>query len=167
MSVFYATPDAGVSTDIKAFFEAIKGFIPNGINIQCPSEGERINEVNGQLQSVWTGGVGGQVICNGAQANAAGVGAVVTWKTGSVVNGNRVTGRTFLVPLFTTAYATDGTLVETTRSAIQTAVDNLVTAAAGDLLIWHRPVGGAGGSAHAVVSGRVSDTVATLRTRRR
>jgi len=166
-SVFYATPNMGVAADLKLFFETIKGFIPTGVQIDCPTEGDQLDETTGTLTGVWTGGPGGSVVCNGAAQRAGGVGAVITWQTAGIVNGRKVRGRTFLVPLFTDAYDVNGTLLETVRSTIQGAVDLLVADTAGDLLVWHRPVGGVGGSAHAVVSGRVSDTVAVLRSRRR
>ena len=41
---------------------------------------------------------------------AAGVGARVVWETGAVRNGRRVRGSTFVVPIWSSAYETNGTL---------------------------------------------------------
>ena len=165
-SIFYATPDMGVSGLIKTFWDSIVAALPSGVSVTGPTEGDRLDESTGTLTGVWTGGAGGTTVGTGAPHFAAPTGACVTWHTGGIVNGKRVRGRTFLVPLTGDAYQDDGSLRENIRATMQAAVDALVSAAAGDLLVWHRPVGGLGGSAHPVVSGRISDRAAILTSRR-
>lgn len=165
-SVFYATPAMGLSGVIKTFFESVKALIPQDVNIASPSSGDTLNELSGQLLGTWSGGVGGSTQGTSANPWAAPVGASITWLTDGVVNGRRVRGRTFLVPLNTGAYDYQGSLQATAISTLQTAANALVTSAAGDLLIWHRPVNGGGGSVHAVTGARVADKAAILRSRR-
>lgn len=165
-SIFYATPDAGVSGLIKSFFDTVADMLPGAVTIQNPSDGDRIDETTGLLTGVWTGGIGGTTVATGSGSYAGPAGAAITWGTNGIVAGKRVRGRTFLVPLHSTAYMTDGTLLDAVRTNIQTAADTLVTAAAGDLLVWSRPRVGLAGSAHPVVSARVTDQVAVLRSRR-
>lgn len=165
-SVFYATPDMGISGDIKTFFTAIDDYIPSGVNIQCPTSGDRLDEATGQLLETWSGGVGGTVQGQVAGNYASPAGICVNWLTNGVVNGRRVRGRTFIVPTAANIFAADGTLADNHLAVFQAAADALVASAAGDLLVWHRPVGGAGGSAHAIVAARVSDKVSVLRSRR-
>lgn len=165
-SILYATPGMGVSGLIKTFFSSIAAALPSGVSVTTPTEGDQIDEATGTLTGVWTGGAGGTTVGTGAPHFAAPTGACVTWSTDGIVNGKRVRGRTFLVPLTGDAYQDDGSLRENIRTLMQTAVDTLVSGAAGDLLVWHRPVGGVGGSAHPVVAGRISDRAAILTSRR-
>lgn len=55
-----------------------------------------------------------------ATAFAGGSGAVAQWTTGLVHAGRKIRGRTFLVPLLSTAFSPDGTI----SAALQTAVQN-------------------------------------------
>lgn len=170
-SIFYALPSAGVAADIKTFFTAISSWLPTTVTISCPTEGDTLEEATGILTGSWSGGPGGTVIGGATGTHAGPAGAAVTWDTSGIATGaggkaRRVRGRTFLVPLATTAYESDGTLVLAARNAIQGAADALVSDAAGNLVVWHRPIGGAGGSAHPVTGARVADKVAVLRSRR-
>ena len=165
-SIFYATPDMGLSGDIKTFFESIKNYLPSSVTIESPSSGDRLDEATGMLTGVWSGGVGGSTVGLADPKHSAPAGASVTWLTAGIVNGKRVRGRTFLVPLSVNAYQADGTLDNTAYGVIQSAADALVASAAGDLLVWHRPVAGAGGSAHPVTGAKVSDRVSILTSRR-
>ncbi len=165
-SVFYATPDMGISGVIKTFFESMKTLIPSVINIASPTTGDRLNELSGQLTGTWTGGVGGSTQGTGGGDFAGPAGLSITWLTDGVVNGRRVRGRTFIVPIIATSYDNTGSLDTGVVSQAQSAADALVTAAAGNLLVWHRPVNGGGGSVHPVTGARVADKAAILRSRR-
>ena len=165
-SIFYATPGAGVSGSISLFFDQIKSTLPSGVSVTDPTDGDQLNEATGLLTGTWTGGPGATRFGTGAPHFHGAGGAAVTWHTDGIANGRKVRGRTFLVPLTGDAYEADGTIRPTILTPLQTAVDTLVTNAGGDLLVWHRPVGGFGGSAHPVISGRVTDRAAVLRSRR-
>lgn len=166
-TVMYARPGGSFMTDVRTFFENLKSYIPNGVTLSFPGSGDTIDETTGLLTGTWTGAAISNVVGTGVAANAAGVGANVTWLTNGVVAGRRVRGRTFIVPLSLDAYENDGTLLTTFRNLLLGEAGALVTAGAGDFVVWHRPVGGAGGSAHDVVDRRVTDVVSVLGSRRR
>ena len=92
----------------------------------------------------------------------------ITWKTAAVIAGRRVRGRTFLSPLYQGVADTDGT-PEASRLA---AVEDLANAWTDNGLtdtfavVWHRPVGGSGGTAEDITSHQVRDKFAVLRSRR-
>ena len=165
-SIFYATPGTGISGDIKTFFTSCRTEMPSSVTITSPTGGDSFDPVTGTLTGTWSGGVGGTTVGMSAAAYAGPAGACVTWLTSGIANGRRVRGRTFLVPLSSSAYQTDGSLAPGSLTALQAAADTLVSSSAGNLLVWHRPVGGGGGSAHPVVGAKVSDRVAVLRSRR-
>lgn len=165
-SVFYATPDMGVSGLIKTFFSSIASILPNNVLIACPTVGDRLDEATGLLTGTWSGGVGGSVPGTYSGVYPGPAGAAITWETAGIARGRRVRGRTFIVPIVGDAFQNDGSLGAGALATLQTAADTLVSGAAGDLLVWSRPRLGAGGSAHPIVSARVSDRVAVLRSRR-
>lgn len=165
-SVFYATPAMGLSGVVKTFFESIKQYLPSNVQILSPSSGDTINELSGTLIGGWSGGVGGTTTGTGVGDYAAPVGASVQWLTEGVVNGRRVRGRTFIVPIISSSFDPTGSLDTAVQASIQSAADALVTAAAGDLFVWHRPVNGGGGSIHPITGARVADRAAVLRSRR-
>lgn len=155
---------------VKSAFTALAPAIPTGVTMSVPNSGDTIEDTTGHLTGVWTATGAGTVNGSGAAACAAGVGACVSWSTGAIVSGTKgprhLRGRTFMVPLTSTAYDTDGTITAPAMSTLGAFANALVTA--GGLGIWHRPttVGGSDGGSGAVLSGRVRDKVAYLSSRR-
>lgn len=167
---FYADDAAtlqDVVDDIRAFFEAIKALLPSGLTISVPGNGDNLNDVTGQISGAWSVGVTPTVVtCTGVGAYAGNAGAVVHWLTGGTINGRRVRGRTFLVPLINTAYDTSGSISTAALATLQTAANGLVTGSGGDLVVWHRPTNFAGGSSFQWNGNRIPDLAVSLRSRR-
>ena len=111
----------------------------------------------------WTlaGGTGTQYL---PQANQI----CVTWKTAAVIAGRRVRGRTFLGPLAKTELEDNGTPLAaalTSAGALADAwVNNGLTSTFA--VVWHRPVGGSGGTAEDITAHSIKDKFAILRSRR-
>lgn len=152
---------------VRTFFDAITNRLPTGVSIQVEPEVASIDEASGNMtgivaidpvlpvSGVGTGGFSGPS------------GAVVNWLTTEFINGRMVRGRTFLVPLAASSYEDDGTLTTNALTGLRTAATALI----GDLsdaglMVWRRPIGGAGGSANLVRSAQVPDLAAVLRSRR-
>lgn len=151
---------------LHTFFNAITTWLPTSVHISFPSVGDSYNDTTGALTGSWTASSNADVVGGSLDSYAAPAGAVVNWNTAGIVNGRRVRGRTFIVPVARNGYDTDGTLSAAFVSALDLAASDLVTNSAGGLLVWHRPVGGVGGSAHSVTGHRVRDKIAVLRSRR-
>ena len=161
--------DGGVSsvmTDVTAFFNAIKGVFPSGLSWTIPNAGDNIDDATGTLIGDWSTTGGGTVSATGGfTAYAAGTGARVRWNTGNIVDGRRLRGSTFLVPLTGGGYDSSGTIENTTLSTLQTAATTL--ASTGALKVWSRPTpGGSDGTSGTVLSAVVPDRVTSLRSRR-
>lgn len=164
--------DAQAAVDkVDAFWIALMGLYPNPVGVTVQADVEAIDETNGVLQYILSTtpdpihqGTGG-----GSTAYAAALGAVVSWTTAGIRNGRRVRGRTFLVPLLSTAFQNDGTLATTAVSTINTAATTFrdLTGIV-DLAIWARPTapGATDGVAHAVTTHNTPDMGAVLRSRR-
>lgn len=163
-----APPSAGA---IGGAFGPFMGNFPSGVTVTFPGAGDTIEDTTGELVGSWSTGANVQTTGGGVATAAAGVGACVTWTTGGIVTGasgraHRLRGRTFLVPLSTASYQNDGTLADTTFTALQNFGTALM--ATGPLAIWHRPTtkGGTDGNSYAVLSSKARDKVAYLSSRR-
>lgn len=167
ISTFYfADAATGYVADLLTLFDSIKSWLPTGGGFDVPGTGDRLDAATGDLVGAWTDGTAGGVGFSGGAEHAAGVGCRIAWGTGTFANGRRVRGSTFLVPLTRTAYDNNGTLTSGALEALQDAVDTFMGGAGADLVIWSRPVGGAGGGTAPVTSGTVVDKVSWLRSRR-
>jgi hypothetical protein len=152
---------------IRAFFQAFVGSLPSGLVIQVPASGDTIDDATGNINGAWSvATTPSNVTGTGAGAYAGNAGAVIHWLTGDVVNGRRVRGRTFVVPIIGTAYDAAGSLSSTTLTTLQTAANGLVTAIDPNFAVWHRPTQFAVGSSHSIISARVPDLAVSLRSRR-
>ena len=168
LSTFYAEADGTLAIQVGAagFFDAIKSYLPTGTTINVPQGGDLIDEVTGSLLGTW-GGSGSTTITGGGTGTfAQGVGARVVWETGAVRGGRRVRGSTFIVPIRSSAYDTDGTLSAGTVTAFQTAISNMMVQVPTQMRVWSRPRPGLGGAGVQVSAGRIPDKVSWLRSRR-
>lgn len=154
---------------VRMFWQEIRDRIPAGVTIATEAEHANIDETTGEVISYYTPEHEGAMSVAGSAAGgySAPSGAVVGWNTDTVRAGRRVRGRTFIVPLGGNAYQSDGTLNPGVQTAIQGAANDLIASTVGnELVVWARPVNGAGGVAAPVVSARVPDMGAVLRSRR-
>jgi hypothetical protein len=165
-SFFFDEAHEGFQADVAAFLTAVTGLCPAGLAITVPTSGDLVDIATGALTGTWSEGSGTVINTSSGVAYAAGVGMRTTWRTNGIRNGRRVVGSTFLVPLVTSAYQTDGTIVNATREAVQAAAEDLVVASGANMKIWSRPVNGSGGQASTVLEAVVPDKVSWLRSRR-
>lgn len=158
-----AVPDVAA---IKSAVTALAAVIPAGVTITVPASGDVIEDTTGTLLDVWAGSGGGTVAGSGPSNTAAGAGACIGWLTGGIVNGRRLRGRTFIVPLTTAAYDLDGTITSSSLGVVSTFAN--AVQASGGLAVWHRPTTATStdGTSYGVISNRVRDKVAFLSSRR-
>ena len=171
---YFGTTDpllAGASlacADVRAFWNAIASQFPDDVQINVETAVQIVEDSTGVVEDELTAAATAAVNGSGSGSYAAPVGASVEWRSSDFVNGRRVKGRTYLVPLLGSAFETDGTLSGTPLSSIQAAASGLV-AAASNMVVWHRPTDpgtSSDGSLHLVATANVSDRAAVLRSRR-
>lgn len=155
---------------IKGAFDAGNALFPAGLKIVVPNTGDVIDDKTGDLVGVWTGSGGGTTSGSGSGSPAAGVGACIGWTTGGIVVGKKgprkLRGRTFLVPLTSTCYDSQGVLATGILAPLGNVANGLQ--AAGPLAIWHRPTSAtaADGNSYGVISNKIRPKVAFLSSRR-
>lgn len=174
---YFLDVDTAVAS-LAAFWEAIKAKIPAAVQITVDPVGDIIDDATGDLVSAWAATPVGAIQCTGSGVYAAGVGGQVRWDTNTILDGHRLRGRTFLVPMSSGGgYDNNGTLDDNCVGAFYTAAQNLVTAQSASMVVWHRPraaspagvspaVSARAGGHGLVTMHRVPDKVAMLRTRR-
>ena len=156
---------ANFVNDVRSFFDAIKANLPSGLQIQTSGVCDIINEATGTLEGQDSTATPAVVQGTNAGVYAGPTGAVIRWTTAGFVAGRRVQGRTFLVPLVGQS-DTNGTIISAVLTTLQTAADGLITAGAGDFVVWSRPRQFSSGSAHVVTGRVIPDLAAVLRSRR-
>lgn len=152
----------------RAFWQAISVYLPIGVTVTMPAFLEHIDTGSGELIAEVPWAQGAAVNGSSSSNYSSATGGCITWRTVGVVNGRKLRGRTFLVPLGNGTFDTNGTLLAAVVTGMTTAGNNLANATTGiDLAVWHRPApGGTDGIAAGVTSCSVTDKTAVLRSRR-
>jgi hypothetical protein len=165
-TLFFADPtDPG--TAFSTFFNSIKALLPTSVTVSFDAAGDKLDEVSGAITGGWTGASGTAITGSVSALYPGPAGAVVILRTNTVINRRRLMGKMFLVPLCNDAYQADGTIATSALGTLQTAADTLLASGVGaNWKVWHRPVGGTGGSIAAVSAATVTDKVVVLRSRR-
>lgn len=178
ISTFYCLDASTFIPALQSFLTGMAGELPPDVHLQIQSAGDIIEDGSGALGGSWDHQPQGGIQGTSAGAYSAPSGFCVTWLATTVLDGHRVKGRTFFVPMGGGLQATDGTVRGDALAGMVSAAGTLVTNTAGNMVIWHRPRKATvavppkvskpyrpGG--HAVVTGsRVSNKVAVLRSRR-
>jgi hypothetical protein len=168
---FYSSDETLLQPAVKAFITTVKQSFPVDVSFAVPSEGDTIDPTTGNLTGAWSAGTPATLVGGSNSVYAAPAGACISWTTNSIVTGiggrsRRLRGRTFLVPLASPVYQTDGSLEPATLGIMRTAASALWVAA--ELAIWHRPTssGATDGLWSDVTASDVKDRVAILTSRR-
>lgn len=165
-----STADA---TDIlavfRAFWNAGKSHIDDGLTITFDPICIAVEASTGVLTGAFTGTQPLDVV--GTNANdqlPAQTQGLVRLSTASVVGGRRVRGRIFLPGPCETGNTSGGVPTSTYVSDWNTAAALLLAggSTASDVVIWHRPQGGAGGASPVVTGVGTASTWSVLRSRR-
>ena len=173
VTTFYVLNPTTAMPELKGLMAGFLTKMPSVITCTYPTTGDYIDPVTGILAGSWI--VSGLANDAGATSDSysAPSGILVSWLTGGILDGHRLRGRTFFVPVSGSAYQSDGSVIDAARSTLQTTVNSKVSTLANNLVVWHRPraasaahpVDRAGGY-DIVTAGLVSDKVAVLRSRR-
>jgi len=183
VSTFYVADGATAMAPIRAYFDALKAFVASGVVWSFPSGGDILEETTGALTGAWAATPAANVNATGVGVFSAPSGFSVKWLTTSIVNGHRVTGRTYFVPAARDAYDALGTLNDTIIAPINAAGATMIASMPTNLLVWSRPreafpawtdkfgnshpaVTAASGLAVIATSSAVSDKAAVLTSRR-
>jgi hypothetical protein len=172
-----ATEALAAATKSRLLFDGVKSLIASGITITLNGDVRLLEDTTGDLVTIMT--VSGPAAVNGGGAGStypAASGGCVDWLTGVVHGKHLMVGRTFIVPMHSTAYSA-GKLASGAITTMGTAAEACRTASGPALGVWGRPravftrpdgtvrpaLTGAFASA---ISSRIPDKAVVLRSRR-
>jgi hypothetical protein len=159
-----AGPAQQFANQVGVFFTAIASNIPQGVTISFPEEAT-FHSDNGTILEYFPIDPPETVVPAFPGDYAGPAGLHIQWRTGTVVGGRRLLGRTFIVPLLASAFDPDGTLNPAIIAQVQDAAEDLVTtstSAAAALSVWSRTAS----LVAPVTSVVVPDQATVLRSRR-
>lgn len=139
LSTFYFADAAAALPAVRSFFLGINNRIPSGVLINIHETGDTLESTTGAISGQWAGSGQATVGGIGTADYAAPVGAQVSWLTTVIVEGRRVKGRTFLVPLSGDAFDGFGTLDTNSHDLILTHANMLWAALPAGMMIFQRP----------------------------
>lgn len=124
-SFYYKTSDGVNLTALKAFFEAIKNNLPTSITLKYPGFGTTLDDTTGDTTGTWSAAAPADTVGTAAGGYSGVTGTCLTWHTGIYTGGRELKGRTFLVPLASICFNSDGRLQPATQASLKTAADAL------------------------------------------
>lgn len=166
VSTFYATDGAALLAPLRAFYQSRRPNFPTDVTFHFESVGDIIDPLTGNLTGTWTGTDPGDVVGTDSGIYSAPSGLVVTWLTGDVLDGRRLRGRTFMVPLAGDCYDLTGSIAAAVLTAWLGDAAALVAASTPNFVVWHRPGAGHAGGYSAVIGSSIADKAAILTSRR-
>lgn len=161
---------------VRAFWDAIKAYLPNEVNLTVSPVVDIYDIQTGDLTASTTWASAPAVVTGtGVDNYSMAAGLKVNANTADIRNGRRVRGAIYIVPANSSAFSNSGLAAAGAKSAINTAGANLNTAllAAGcNPIVWSRPIpadkpnGPRNGEKSVVSTFEVNDKTAVLRGRR-
>lgn len=154
---------------VDTWLNAWTAGLPGTVTVQVRPTVEVFDDATGTLLSFLSVTTEAPQVGGGAGNYAAGSGAVLNWYTGGIRNGRRVRGRTFMVPLTSAVFQSDGTLATASLTSWRAATATMIANTdAAKLAVWSRPSApGAGdGISYDVTAYTLPDKCAILTSRR-
>lgn len=166
---FSPTDATAAIAAVHTLIDSIKGSLYGTVVAHVQSAVEVHDWVTGVLISVVNGtGVTG-INCTGGGTALTAEGPLLQWRTGTVVSGRMLRGRTYLVPSSSTALDTAGTVTSGTQGTNTGAGNTYAGTTAVTPSVWHRPTTTptvTPGTVGAIISCTCPSKVAVLRSRR-
>lgn len=168
-SVFHFQSIAGptaattIATSTRTLFNTLVAAFPNDVSISFDSEVRELQD-DGTLMAVYPVAVPSTVTGTSTASWTNGTGLMVRHSTGAIINGRRLLGRTFFVPVSGASFDTNGEVLASTVTAFNNAFATFNTAVAGpgaNFSVWSR----ANAAVAPVVNSSTQVRPSTLRTR--
>lgn len=128
-----------IADDTREFFLGLQSALPDDVIVSFDSEVLDMDP-SGTLQAVWGVTPGADVNGSITSGYARAQGARVDWATDQVVAGRRLTGRTYVVPVGSVFFDTQGLLTSAAVTDLQNAANAFIsdTASNRPLRVWSR-----------------------------
>jgi len=176
VSTFYFTETTVSYPLFINLFANIKSHFPVGLRWVIPGGGDVIDPLNGDLTGTWGTAASNTITATGTGSYSAPSGLMLKWGTGSILDGHRLSGKTYMVPAIGSTFDSFGRVDPAILATLNTQLQNHVNSLNGAQVVWHRPIytrtAGADpvlkrtGGYSAVTTGSCSPAACVLRSRR-
>lgn len=141
--------------------------LPNNVRIAQDPFLDEIDESTGNQVGRLAVTPGADIVGLNTSAWSGPSGMSITWSTNTFINGRRLRGRNYFVPLSAACYDVDGTLAGSFISSVQASISTFI-AGQSEPVVWHRPtsVGGTDGLSSPIITGQMKDKISVLTSRR-
>lgn len=148
VNTYYFTETATPTGALRTMYNSFAPVLPNSITISFPTTGDKIESTTGDLVGAWTAGPTTPVTGGAAAAPySAASGLCIDWLTGSIVNGRRAMGRTFIVPIAGIHYGNTGAISTSIVTSAKGWADAVIASLGPNFVVWSRPFPGRAASA--------------------
>ena len=151
VATFYFLDLATALPSLTSLFTSLANRMPLGVTLKVQSSGDVIESTTGALIGAWNKDAEPEIGATGGPNYAGASGGQIEWLTSQIMDGRRVRGRTFIVPLSTDAYRTGGLIDSATTDLQGVAAAAFIVAQSSSFVIWHRPFPGRSASAPGVL----------------
>lgn len=161
---------------VKTWISNVVQYMAGGVVATVPNTGDVIDDATGALTGGWSAGTVGTYTATDSTGFVGGVGARIKWNTAGVVNGHRVTGSTFIVPIAKSKLTASGGIDTTALAGLATTANTMLGTSGVNFGVWSRPraartVGGvtipaAPGEFVGIASATLAPALTWLRSRR-
>ena len=119
--------DAAVA-QVQTWVTAQRPFLPPSVVVGIDPAVSEHNEQTGDIENFFTATPAAAAAGTSTSTTfTSGAGYCISWSTGGVRNGRRVRGRTFVVPIASSQYETDGSLLNASITTWRNAANALAT----------------------------------------
>ncbi len=133
------TDALAAATKSRLLFNGVSSYVDNVVTISLVSDVRVLEDTTGDLDTIYTVVGPAPVVCAGGGNPMGPTGGCIDWLTSTVHGTRRIQGRTFLVPLGTTAVGSGGVLIAGAVTAFGTAAEAMRTASGPTFGVWGRP----------------------------
>jgi len=124
------------------FWFAVRDLFPNDVHINVEASGDIIEDTTGAITGAWSETASPEVLGTSTAGYAAAVGGLVTWNSSTILDGRRLKGRTFLVPMASNQFTVTGRIRDEALTVMRDAAAAFVAAESTSFCVWHRPFAG-------------------------
>lgn len=139
VSTMYFLDVATAQASVHAFWSALVNKLPRNLRINVETGGDIISDVTGEIVGAWPGEPTSEIQGAGDSEVAAPVGAQVPWVTSTILDGKRLKGRTFLVPIPSSTFTAGGVVNDGAVTMYHNAAVALIAEQETSFVVWHRP----------------------------
>lgn len=139
-ATFYSLDITTFQPALITLWSVLAAKMPSGISVTVKESGDKIEDTTGELVGAWfTGTPEAPIGAGDTSAYAAPAGSLINWTTGTILDGRRIKGHTFVVPLCGDQFTVAGGISGAWAAVMAAAAAAFQTSQSASLVIWHRP----------------------------